>query len=899
MTVHVPLRGAAAAARRTASSGSCPALRLELVTTLMRSLPKELRTRARAGARRRPRACSRRCEPRREPLLDALAARDRARRAACASRRGVGPRSAAAAPAHDVPRRGRRAAACSPRATTSTRCATRRARGCAPSWPRDRARLERSGLTSVDDRHAAARRSRCRAPAPPCAPTRRWSTRATTVGVRVARDARPRRRAAMRAGTRRLLLLTVAARPRAACSAGSATRRSSRWSTAPHGSVAAVLDDATAAAVDALIAEAGGPAWDEAGFARLRDHVAGALAERTLGDRARAGGGDPRRRARRAAALEQLPRPPRSRRRAPTSRASSAGSSTRASSPRRAPRGLRDVERYLRAAERRLERLPDTLAVDRDRMRAVHELEAELPQRSTRRGAGGPRCARSAGCSRSCASATSPRRSARAARCRASASAARWRTPRRAPRIPAPMPRLPDDFVWGTATASYQIEGAVHEDGRVAVDLGHVLAHARRDRSTATPATSPATTTTAGARTSTSLARPGRDRVPLLARLAAAAARRARAAQRRGLDFYERLVDALLERGITPWATLYHWDLPQTLEDAGGWPARDTAERFADYARGRARAPRRPHRRLDDAQRALVLGDARLRRRAATLRGARSRRAALRAAHHLLLGHGLARRGDARPGPHGQPPRDRPEPVAGVAGERPPEDADIARRVDGLLNRLYLDPLLLGRYPADVLDDVAAVTGAEYVRPGDEPAIAAPLDFLGINYYTRHVVRTGARSEEPTPWIGAEAVEFVGRGLPRTEMGWEIDASGLYDVLTRLAREYPPVPLYVTENGAAFDDAPAADGSVERSPAGRVPRRPLPRRRGRDRGRRRPARLLRVVADGQLRMGVRLQQAVRPRARRLRDAAPNPQGQCALVRGGDPPRRPGRLVLLA
>jgi beta-glucosidase len=268
------------------------------------------------------------------------------------------------------------------------------------------------------------------------------------------------------------------------------------------------------------------------------------------------------------------------------------------------------------------------------------------------------------------------------------------------------------------------------------------------------------------------------------------------------------------------------------LQDAGGWPARDTALRFAEYAAA-------VHERLGDRVArwttlnepwcSSLLGHASGRHAP----GVRDGAAAMRAAHHLLLGHGLAvvamrsqGKADNRYGITVN--------LAPVTPASESEaDRDAARRIDGLLNRLFLDPVLLGRYPADVLADVAHVSDAAHIQAGDERTIAAPLDFLGINYYFRNVVKAGearapeasrvragegrageAPPAEPSPWVGSEAVEFVGRGLPRTEMGWEIDASGLYDVLMRLARDYPAVPLYVTENGAAFPDAPAADGSV-------------------------------------------------------------------------------------
>jgi beta-glucosidase len=147
-----------------------------------------------------------------------------------------------------------------------------------------------------------------------------------------------------------------------------------------------------------------------------------------------------------------------------------------------------------------------------------------------------------------------------------------------------------------------------------------------------------------------------------------------------------------------------------------------------------------------------------------------------------------------------------------------PDDQDAARRIDGLANRLFLDPVLRGRYPADVLDDVGEVTDSAHIRDGDEATIGTPVDVLGVNYYSRHVVRAGSPASPPvgrrSAWVGSTDVEFVSRGLPRTEMGWEVDPRGLYDVLTRVHRDYGPLPIYVTENGAAFADQPGADGTV-------------------------------------------------------------------------------------
>jgi beta-glucosidase len=148
-----------------------------------------------------------------------------------------------------------------------------------------------------------------------------------------------------------------------------------------------------------------------------------------------------------------------------------------------------------------------------------------------------------------------------------------------------------------------------------------------------------------------------------------------------------------------------------------------------------------------------------------------------------------------------------------------PADVDAARRVDGVSNRIFLDPILRGSYPDDLRADVAGISDLSFVQDGDEARIAVPLDFLGVNYYFREVVRSRQEGEpSSTPharaWVGCDDVEQTRTGRPMTEMGWEIDADGLYDVLTGLKRDYDPVPLYVTENGAAMDDVVADDGSV-------------------------------------------------------------------------------------
>jgi beta-glucosidase len=364
--------------------------------------------------------------------------------------------------------------------------------------------------------------------------------------------------------------------------------------------------------------------------------------------------------------------------------------------------------------------------------------------------------------------------------------------------------RFPADFCWGAATSSYQIEGAVAEDGRTpsiwdtfAATPGRV-AHGE-DGSVAIDHY-----------------HRWRDDLDLMAELGLNAYRFSVAWPRvqpdgvgtgnaPGIAFYDRLVDGLLERGITPWATLYHWDLPEALEQAGGWPSRDTAQHFADYTSIIAEAvgDRVKHWiTLNEPWCAAFLGYASGIHAPGRTDGAD----AVAASHHLLLGHGLAVQRLREIVPDAQ---------VGVTVNlypvTPMDDSgrhdDAVRRIDGLMNRWFLDPLLTGGYPKDVLADLAPVTDAAFILDGDTETIHQPLDFLGVNYYTRHVVGAGL-------WPGSSEVRFqLENGLPRTATGWDVDPAGLVDILTQVQRDYPPIPVYLTENGAAFDDE-VVDGTV-------------------------------------------------------------------------------------
>ena len=384
--------------------------------------------------------------------------------------------------------------------------------------------------------------------------------------------------------------------------------------------------------------------------------------------------------------------------------------------------------------------------------------------------------------------------------------------------------RFPETFLWGGATASYQIEGAVAEGGR-GRSIWDTFSH--------TPGLTFEGHT--GDQAIDHYHR-YRDDVALMAGLGLNAYRFSIAwpriqpdgtgpAVEAGLDFYRRLVDELLDHEIEPWITLYHWDLPQALEDAGGWPSRETALRFADYAV-------LVHQALGDRVKnwttlnepfcssliGYAAGD--------HAPGRTEPAAALRATHHLLLGHGLAAEALRTADPQIQLGITLNLYAVDPATDHP-ADLDAARRVDGLQNRVFLDPVLLGRYPEDVLQDVDHLGGLGDVRDGDLAVINAPLDFLGVNYYTRHVISAGTApgdsgipegpgvcEPEASPWVGSEYVRGVFRGLPRTEMDWEVDPDGLHEVLVRLRDEYPAVPLLITENGAAYDDQVSEDGAV-------------------------------------------------------------------------------------
>ena len=390
----------------------------------------------------------------------------------------------------------------------------------------------------------------------------------------------------------------------------------------------------------------------------------------------------------------------------------------------------------------------------------------------------------------------------------------------------APVLAFPPGFVWGTATAAYQIEGAVSEDGRTP-SIWDTFSH--------TPGKVAGGDT--GDVADEHYHRYVED-VALMRELGLnsyrfsigwpritpeVTAHQLGPVNPAGLDFYSRLVDELLGAGIKPAATLYHWDLPQALEDAGGWTDRRTAERFAQYAEvvGSRLGDRiDTFITLNEPWCSAYLGYA----SGVHAPGRTEPAAALAAVHHLNLAHGLAVSSLRRSAPDAEVAL-----TLNPAWVRPASDspADIAsaERIDGLATRVFLDPCLRGSYPADVQEATASVTDWSFVQPGDLELIHQPIDALGVNYYTPTVVRshdgTSPREESDghgggaaSAWPACEDIEFPRQPGPYTEMGWSIDPRGLRELLLRMSREHPDLPLYVTENGAAYPDVVGADGAV-------------------------------------------------------------------------------------
>ena len=355
---------------------------------------------------------------------------------------------------------------------------------------------------------------------------------------------------------------------------------------------------------------------------------------------------------------------------------------------------------------------------------------------------------------------------------------------------------FPKDFVWGVATSAFQIEGATDADGKGPSiwDTFCQVPGAIADASDGTVACE-------------HYVRCSED-LDLIAKLGVNAYRFSTSWPRvqptgsgawneKGLDFYERLVDGLLARGIAPYLTLNHWDLPEALQAKGGWANRDTAQHFVDYALGM-------HARLGDRVASIathnepwvmsVLGH----ETGIFAPGIKHRATARQVAHHLMLSHGMALRALREVGCKAS--------LGIVLNLSPIEpatdgaaDKAKARLEDGRLVRWYMDPLFKGAYPADVLEHLQA--DSPVVQPGDMDIIQTPMDFLGINYYSRTVASAAA------PW------DVYKSGLEVTDMDWEVYPQGLTALLLRLHQDYAVPPMFITENGGAFKD-PLINGQV-------------------------------------------------------------------------------------
>ena len=385
---------------------------------------------------------------------------------------------------------------------------------------------------------------------------------------------------------------------------------------------------------------------------------------------------------------------------------------------------------------------------------------------------------------------------------------------------------FPQDFLFGAATAAYQIEGAAHEDGRtdsiwdvfcrvpgavVHGDNGEVACDHYHRYEDDVALMADLGLQTYRFSTSWSRVRPDGGQV-----------------NKQGLAFYSKLVDQLLEKNIMPWLTLYHWDLPQTLEEKGGWANRDTAYHFAEYAAtvhdvlgDRVQAWTTLNEPWCSSFLSYIGGE--------HAPGRQEVPAGLAAAHHLLLGHGLVVQELRRRNPALQLGITLNLTVADPVDPSNVGDLDAARRIDGQFNRFFLDPIFRGEYPKDVLADVAGNGFEAVVHAGDLDIISAPIDALGVNYYHgdfvsatpgAHETSTAAPSarSKRSPFPAADGVYWHSRGLPLTAMDWEVQPEGLTRLLHRVHDEYSGaagVSLSVTENGAAYDDVVNEDGSVD------------------------------------------------------------------------------------
>lgn len=362
---------------------------------------------------------------------------------------------------------------------------------------------------------------------------------------------------------------------------------------------------------------------------------------------------------------------------------------------------------------------------------------------------------------------------------------------------------FPKDFVWGAATAAFQIEGAANEDGR---------GESMWDRFSHTPGKVANGDT--GDVASDHYHR-WREDIKLMKQLGLQAYRFSvawprvlptgrGAVNQKGLDFYSQLVDGLLEAGIRPFATLYHWDLPQALQDEGGWPARTTAEAFAEYADVVT------HKLGDRVESWAAFNEPHVSAFVGYLWGRhapghRDLDEALAASHHLLLAHGLS------------VPiirRNAPKAKVGIVLNLQPHvpaspsraDHEAAWLGDGMQNRWFLDPISGRGYPQDVIAHYGRPM--DFIRPGDLETIAAPLDYLGVNHYFRTIERSQEIPENKNEPV------TIHKNPDLTDVGWEVYPPGIFEILTRIHLNYYFPEYYITENGCAVPDLRNADGAV-------------------------------------------------------------------------------------
>ena len=362
---------------------------------------------------------------------------------------------------------------------------------------------------------------------------------------------------------------------------------------------------------------------------------------------------------------------------------------------------------------------------------------------------------------------------------------------------------FPTDFVWGAATAAYQIEGAWDADGK-----GENI----WDRFSHTPGKIENGDT---GNIACDHFHRWREDIQLINSMGLQAYRFSiswarllpegrGAVNQSGIDFYSQLVDNLLENEIEPYVTLYHWDLPQALQDQGGWPARSTAEAFIEYADLASRALG------DRVKNWMTLNEPFVSAWVGYMEGRHAPGhedvdEMLAAAHHLLLAHGWS-----VPIIRDNVPDARVGIVLNLNGMVPASnsyaDRAAARIEDGIVNRWYLDPLAARGYPLDIIQHFNRPV--EFIQEDDLDTIAVPIDYLGVNYYTRRVVRS-----EVIPEAENEPQIVFANPNP-TEMGWEVYPQGLFEILGRIHFDYNFPELYITENGAAYPDAVNENGQV-------------------------------------------------------------------------------------